>query len=61
MPRTLLVAGTRLVDPDQLLPPSIGPGAHIYPLRGADPATARKWLARAKLPPKMPAVTQSFR
>ena len=37
---------------DQLLPPALARPASIYPLGGADPATARKWLARAKLQPK---------
>ena len=36
---------------DQLLPPALARPASIYPLGGADPATARKWLARAKLQP----------
>ena len=36
---------------DQILPPALGRGASIYPLQGADPATARKWLARARLKP----------
>ena len=33
---------------DQLLPPDLARPASIYPLEGADPATARKWLARAR-------------
>src|SRR5262249_58377636 len=36
---------------DQLLPTVLGRDASIYPLGGADPQTARKWLARAKLKP----------
>ena len=37
---------------DQMLPPALGRPAGIYPLGGADPATARKWLARARLQPE---------
>ena len=37
---------------DQILPPALGRGASIYPLQGADPATARKWLARARFKPQ---------
>jgi ABC-type oligopeptide transport system substrate-binding subunit len=37
---------------DQLLPPALARAASIYPLDGADPATARTWLARAKLRPR---------
>jgi ABC-type transport system substrate-binding protein len=37
---------------DQLLPPALGREASIYPITGADPATARKWLAKAKLKPR---------
>ena len=36
---------------DQLLPPALARPASIYPLEGADPATARKWLARATIKP----------
>jgi peptide/nickel transport system substrate-binding protein/oligopeptide transport system substrate-binding protein len=36
---------------DQLLPPALARPASIYPLEGADPATARKWLARARWRP----------
>jgi ABC-type transport system substrate-binding protein len=36
---------------DQLLPAAMGRDERIYPLAGADPATARKWLSRAKLKP----------
>jgi oligopeptide transport system substrate-binding protein len=36
---------------DQLLPPLLGRDESFYPLGGADPATARKWLARAKFKP----------
>jgi peptide/nickel transport system substrate-binding protein len=36
---------------DQMLPPALGRDASIYPLGGADPATARKWLAKAKYKP----------
>jgi len=36
---------------DQMLPPALGRNERIYPLQGADPAAARRWLARAKLKP----------
>ena len=36
---------------DQMLPPALARPASIYPLKGADPATARKWLARATIKP----------
>ena len=36
---------------DQLLPPALGKAASIYPIAGAEPAIARKWLARAKFKP----------
>jgi ABC-type transport system substrate-binding protein len=36
---------------DQMLPPALARPASIYPRRGADPATARKWLARATIKP----------
>ena len=36
---------------DQLLPPALGRDERIYPLEGADPVTARKWLAKAKVKP----------
>jgi ABC-type oligopeptide transport system substrate-binding subunit len=36
---------------DQMLPPALARSAGIYPLGGADPVTARKWLARAARPP----------
>ncbi len=36
---------------DQMLPPALARPASIYPLEGADPATARKWLARATIKP----------
>jgi ABC-type oligopeptide transport system substrate-binding subunit len=36
---------------DQMLPPELGRNESFYPLRGADPATARRWLARAKFKP----------
>ena len=36
---------------DQMLPPALGRDERIYPLEGADPATARKWYARAKHKP----------
>ena len=36
---------------DQFLPPALARPASIYPLKGADPATARKWLARATIKP----------
>ena len=35
----------------QLLPPALANRASIYPLVGADPTTARTWLARAKARP----------
>jgi ABC-type transport system substrate-binding protein len=34
---------------DQMLPPEWGRDWHLYPLQGADPSTARKWYARARL------------
>ena len=37
---------------DQILPPALGRDERIYPLQGADPVTARKWLARAKFKPR---------
>ena len=37
---------------DQMLPPILGRDESIYPLKGADPATARKWYARAKFQPR---------
>ena len=37
---------------DQLLPPALGRNERIYPLAGADPPTARKWLARARVKPR---------
>ncbi len=44
--RTLgYLAGKRT---DQMLPPALARAESIYPLEGAEPATARKWLARAK-------------
>jgi ABC-type oligopeptide transport system substrate-binding subunit len=36
---------------DQMLPPALGRDASVYPLRGADPATARRWLSRARFKP----------
>jgi peptide/nickel transport system substrate-binding protein len=36
---------------DQMLPTVLGRDESIYPLKGADPKTATKWLARAKLKP----------
>jgi ABC-type oligopeptide transport system substrate-binding subunit len=36
---------------DQMLPPAIGRDERIYPLGGADRATARRWLARARFEP----------
>ena len=36
---------------DQMLPPALARPASIYPLAGADPATASKWLARARIQP----------
>ena len=37
---------------DQMLPPELGRDERIYPLGGSDPATARKWYARARLKPR---------
>jgi peptide/nickel transport system substrate-binding protein len=34
-----------------MLPPAFGRDAGIYPIGGADPATARRWLARARFKP----------
>jgi ABC-type oligopeptide transport system substrate-binding subunit len=42
------LAGTRA---DRMLPVPLGENRSIYPLRGADPRTARKWLARARFKP----------
>src|SRR5262249_40457685 len=36
---------------DQLLPAFLGRDESIYPIAGADPVTARKWLAKAKFKP----------
>ena len=36
---------------DQLLPRALGRDESIYPIKGADPAAARKWLARARFKP----------
>jgi ABC-type oligopeptide transport system substrate-binding subunit len=37
---------------DQMLPPALGRDERIYPLKGADPSSARRWLARARVRPK---------
>ena len=37
---------------DQMLPPSLARPEALYPLRGADPTTARTWLARAGREPR---------
>jgi len=37
---------------DQMLPPTLARPEALYPLRGADPATARRWLAMARLEPR---------
>ena len=37
---------------DQMLPPALAHRARLYPLGGADPVTAKKWLARARFQPK---------
>jgi peptide/nickel transport system substrate-binding protein len=37
---------------DQMLPPALARAERIYPIRGADPTTARKWLAQARFRPK---------
>ena len=34
-----------------MLPPALARAASIYPLGGADPATAKRWYARARLKP----------
>jgi ABC-type oligopeptide transport system substrate-binding subunit len=36
---------------DQMLPPALGRDASIYPLGGAAPRAARRWLARARFKP----------
>jgi oligopeptide transport system substrate-binding protein len=36
---------------DQMLPPAMGRDEQIYPLRGSDLVTARKWLAKASIKP----------
>jgi ABC-type oligopeptide transport system substrate-binding subunit len=36
---------------DQMLPPALARPTGIYPLSGADPVTARKWLTRARFRP----------
>jgi ABC-type transport system substrate-binding protein len=36
---------------DQMLPPLLSGDARVYSLKHADPATARKWLARARYKP----------
>jgi oligopeptide transport system substrate-binding protein len=36
---------------DQMLPPDLGRDEGVYPLKGADPATARRWLAKARFKP----------
>jgi ABC-type transport system substrate-binding protein len=36
---------------DQMLPPALGRDASVYPISGADPATARKWFAKARFQP----------
>jgi ABC-type oligopeptide transport system substrate-binding subunit len=54
---------------DQMLPPALGRDESIYPIRGADPAAAMKWLGRARFKPKKlvlyansrgPAVAEAF-
>jgi ABC-type oligopeptide transport system substrate-binding subunit len=37
---------------DQMLPPALARPTSIYPLAGADPTTARRWLERAKVRPR---------
>jgi peptide/nickel transport system substrate-binding protein len=37
---------------DQMLPPALARAEKIYPLAGADPTTARRWLERAKVRPR---------
>ena len=37
---------------DQILPAALGRDTSVYPLGGADPATARKWYARAEYKPQ---------
>ncbi len=43
------LSGTRT---DRLLPPALSDTRPVYPLGRADPATARRWLARVPDPPK---------
>ena len=37
---------------DQILPPALAKDTSLYPLKGADPATAKKWFARARFKPE---------
>jgi peptide/nickel transport system substrate-binding protein len=37
---------------DQLLPPVLGRDVHVYSLKGAEPAAARRWLSRARIKPR---------
>jgi len=37
---------------DQMLPPPLGTNERIYPLAGADPSKARKWLRKARYKPR---------
>jgi peptide/nickel transport system substrate-binding protein len=36
---------------DQMLPPALGRDGSVYPLGGANPTAARKWLAKARFKP----------
>jgi ABC-type oligopeptide transport system substrate-binding subunit len=36
---------------DHILPPALGRNRSVYPIRGADTVSARRWLARARLKP----------
>ena len=43
------LAGSRS---DRLLPAALSESRRLYPIRGPDPVTGQRWLARAKSPPK---------
>jgi ABC-type oligopeptide transport system substrate-binding subunit len=46
---------------DRLLPEALSESRRHYPLRGADPVTARRWLARAReRPPTLTLYTPNF-
>ena len=44
--------------PTRSCPPPLGRDTSVYPLGGADPATARKWYARAKYRPQTSSSTR---